>query len=60
MFFYNNANADLMNIYRDVLRTRAVISIIIINLSKILNVLIFADDSNVFCTSKDIVSLAQV
>ena len=63
--FYNNENSDAMNIccgvpQGSILGPKLFILIIndMVNVSKIFKFTIFADDTNLFCTSKDIVSLS--
>ena len=63
--FYNNENSDAMNIccgvpQGSILGAKLFILYIydMVNVSKIFKFIIFADDTNLFCTSKDIVSLS--
>ena len=63
--FYNNENSDEMNIccgvpQGSILGPKMFILYIndMVNVSKIFKCIIFADDTNLFCTSKDIVSLS--
>ena len=63
--FYNNENSDAMNIccgvpQGSILGPKLFILYItdVVNVSKIFKFIIFADDTNLFCTSTDIVSLS--
>ena len=60
--FYNNENSDPMNMCCGVPQLGPKLFILyindMVNVSNILKFILFADDTNLFCASKDIVSLS--